>query len=63
MPRGNSLLVFSSFYNPETLIFVVSPSDLNQIGQILFLRDCKFISEFSTPSEYFILVGDRSYFD
>ena len=54
---------FSSFYNPETLIFVVSPSDLNQIGQIFILRNHKFISEFYTPSEYFTSVGDRSYFD
>ena len=63
VPRGNSLLVFSSFYNSETLVFVLSPSDLDQIGRIFFLRDHRFISDFSTLSEYFILMGDRSYFD
>jgi hypothetical protein len=39
VPRGNSLFVFSSFYNLETLVFVISPSDLNQIGQIFFQRN------------------------
>ena len=50
-------------YTPETFNLAVSPSDLNQIGRIFFLRNNRFISEFSTLPEYFILVGDRSYFD
>lgn len=38
-----------------------SRSDLLQIAQFFFLRVCKITLKTSVSSEYFILVGDRSY--
>ena len=43
-----------------THLFVIIPhSNLNQIGQILFLHVHKINSDFSTSSEYFIFTGDN----
>ena len=43
---------------PDPFVFIISHSDLDQIGQILFLRGHMINSDFSTFSEYFIFRGD-----
>ena len=62
MPRGNSLFILKQLYILETLNLIATQSDLNQIGWIFFLRGHNINSKFSANSEYFILVGDKSYF-